>query len=92
MNDDSITFTNDIKGVFMIFSDNPVSYSPLRWQLYDKKAGLCVQEWGDFNVTDYLVWGGPHVIAPEIYGDFPIAPGQKQTWTRLWKFFVTNPV
>lgn len=71
----------------MIYCDAPAAYAPMRWELRDKKAGLAVQEWGDFPVTGFLAWGGPHVIAPEIYGDFPVAPGQSRTWTRVWKFF-----
>ena len=87
MNEDSITFTDEIKSSFMIYCRNPVTHSPLRWELRDDKAGLTVQEWGDFDVTKYMVWGGPHTVTPEIYGNFKIAPGQKSTWTRLWKFF-----
>lgn len=87
MNEDSITFTDEVKGHFMIFCRNPKAYAPMRWELRDKKTGLSVQEWGDFDVTDFLAWGGPHVIAPEIYGDFPVEPGQARTWTRMWKFF-----
>lgn len=86
MKEESISFTEEIKGSFMIYCDSPVADSPLRWELRDEKAGLAVQEWGDFDVTRYLVWGGPHTITPEVYGCFRIPPGQKRTWTRLWKF------
>lgn len=88
MNEDNITFTNEIKNHFMIYCRNPVAHSPLRWELRDEKAGMTVQEWGDFDVSRYLVWGGPHTITPEIYGSFQIDPGQRRTWTRLWKFYV----
>jgi len=87
MNEDNITFTDEIKGSFMIFCRSPVTYSPLRWELCDKKAGLKVQEWGDFVVTKYMIWGGPHTVTPEIYGNFKIDPGSKRAWTRIWKFF-----
>jgi len=86
MNEDSITFTDDIRSSFMIYCRAPVVHSPLRWELRDEKAGLAVQEWGDFDVTKYMVWGGPHTITPEIYGNFKIPPNQKTSWTRLWKF------
>jgi len=87
MNEDSISFTNEIQGVFMIFCRSPIAYSPLRWELRDENAGLAVQEWGDFEVTKYMVWGGPHTVTPEIYGNFKIEPGKKRAWTRMWKFF-----
>ena len=87
-NEDSITFTDDLKSAFMIYCDEITPYSPKRWELWDKKARMSVEEWGDFDVTTFLVWGGPHVISPEIYGDFPVEPGLSRTWTRLWKFAV----
>ena len=87
MNEDSISFTNELRSSFMIHCRAPIRHSPLRWELKDEKAGLTVQEWGDFDVTKYMVWGGPHTVTPEIYGNFPIDPGQKRAWTRLWKFF-----
>lgn len=87
MNETGIGFTNEIKSGFMIFCQEPTPYAPMRWTLLDKKANMSVQEWGDFDVTGFLAWGGPHVIAPEIYGDFPVESGETRSWTRLWKFF-----
>jgi len=87
MNEDSIGFTDELRNFFMIYCRSPIAYSPLRWELRDEKAGLAVQEWGDFDVARYLVWGGPHTVTPEIFVNFKIAPGQKRVWTRLWKFF-----
>jgi hypothetical protein len=86
MNEDNITFADNISGYFMIICQEPIAYAPKRWELVDNKSGMSVQEWGDFDVTGFLAWGGRHVIAPEIYGDFPVAPGQRRTWTRMWKF------
>ncbi|MCL2500371.1 MAG: hypothetical protein FWE90_08550 [Defluviitaleaceae bacterium] len=86
MNEDDITFTDDLKGSFMIKCDNPVAYAPMRWELRDGKAGLRVQEWGDFDVTDFYAWGTRRVISPEIFGDFPVEPGKSRSWTRMWKF------
>jgi hypothetical protein len=87
-NHDSITFTDQLEKFFMIRCNAPVAYAPKRWEMRDDKAGMRVQEWGDFDVTDFYAWGGRHVIAPEIYGDFPVAPGRKRSWTRVWKFYV----
>ena len=87
MNETGIGFERRLESGFMIFCNEPQSDSPMRWALLDKKADMSVQEWGDFDVTRFLAWGGPHVIAPEIYGDFPVGPGEKRSWTRLWKFF-----
>jgi hypothetical protein len=88
-NEESIGFTEEFQtgNGYMIYCQEPIAYSPMRWELRDEKAGLSVQEWGDFDVTDFLAWGGKHVISPEIYGDFPVEPGQARTWTRMWKFF-----
>jgi len=86
MNETGITFTEEIKSGFMIVCPAQ-PYAPMRWALLDKKANMSVQEWGDFDITRFLAWGGPHVIAPEIYGDFPVKPKESCSWTRLWKFF-----
>jgi hypothetical protein len=87
MNEGGISFTDEIKSSFMIYCDDPIPYSPMRWELRDRKAGMYIQEWGDFDVSRFLAWGGPRVIAPEIYGEFPVEPGRSRTWTRLWKFY-----
>jgi len=87
MNENGITFAKKIENGFMIVCQEPQANSPLRWTLLDTKANMSVQEWGDFPVARFLAWGGPHVIAPEIYGDFPVNPGEARSWTRLWKFF-----
>ena len=87
MNEDSISFTDEIKSGFMIICEDYEPHSPMRWELRDEKAQMSVQEWGDFDMTRFLAWGGPHVIAPEVYGDFPVSPGQVRTWMRLWKFY-----
>ena len=86
-NHDSITFTDALEKFFMIKCTNPIAYAPMRWEMRDDKAHMRIQEWGDFDVTDYWVWGGPHVISPEVFGNVSTQPGQKRTWTRIWKFF-----
>jgi len=87
MNENGIGFERKLDSGFMIYCQEPQAYSPMRWALLDTKADMSVQEWGDFDVTRFLAWGGPHVISPEIYGDFPVEPGESRSWTRLWKFF-----
>ena len=91
-NEGSITFTDKIKSSFMIYCEDVDPYRPMRWKLYDERANISVQEFGDFNVTDFFAWGGPHVISPEVYGDFPVKPGMSRSWTRLWKFSIDEVV
>ena len=88
-NTDHIAFTAVPTKFFMITCNAPVAYAPMRWEMRDEKTGLRVQEWGDFDVTKFLIWGGAHVISPEIFGDFSAQPGQSRTWTRMWRFFAS---
>ena len=85
-----ITFTDKIKNSFMIYCEDVDPYRPMRWEIHDEQAKMSIQEYGDFNVTGFLVWGGPHVISPEIFGDFPVKIGESRSWTRLWRFFSTQ--
>ena len=87
---DSISFTPELANAFMIYCDEVTPHSPMRWELKDDKAKMSIQEWGDFDIAGFAVWGGPHVVSPEIFVDFTLNPGQSRGWTRLWRFAVEN--
>ena len=85
-NEGSITFTDEIKSSFMIYCEDVAPYRPMRWELCSEN--ISIQEFGDFDVTAFLAWGGPHVISPEVFGDFSVNQGESRSWTRLWKFSI----
>ncbi|KGE18559.1 hypothetical protein [Paenibacillus wynnii] len=57
------------------------------WELLHKPSGLGVRESGDFQVARIALWGGRHVISPEVFVNIELAPGQSQHWSRTYQFF-----
>jgi len=86
LNDQNLTFTAAPAKPLMIHFDAPPTTDPY-WEMADAAIHQRIQEWGDFPLTKYAVWGVGHVLSPEAFGDFSIPVGQRRTWTRVWKFF-----
>lgn len=82
---DGFTYGENLQSGFMIIRSQGET-RPMRWMLRDDNTGIWMQEWGDFPMEQCLCWGGPHVVAPEIYINATVAPGQSRTWLRLWRF------
>lgn len=57
------------------------------WELLHRPSGAGVRERGDFDASKFAVWGSGHVVAPEVFIELNLAPGETREWTRTYDFF-----
>lgn len=57
------------------------------WELLHKPSGVGIREISTFPIQEVAVWGKGHVISPEVFIAVDIAPGQTQSWERVYEFF-----
>jgi len=70
-------------------------YSPLtqfltkngEWEVFHACMGVGIQEKTDFIPEMMNVWGGKHVISPELFVKIDLEPGQNMKWQRSYKCF-----
>ncbi|MEK5163081.1 hypothetical protein NYE69_12180 [Paenibacillus sp. FSL R5-0527] len=62
---------------------------PWLWELVHRPSGLGVRERSKLRVAAAAVWGKGHVVSPEMFVEVKLAPGERQTWTRVYEFFET---
>ncbi|WP_410769841.1 hypothetical protein [Fontibacillus sp. BL9] len=60
---------------------------PWMWELLHCPSGAGVREISRFPVSAAAVWGLGHVVAPEIFYEVRLAPGERKTWSRVYEFF-----
>ncbi len=68
----------------------PGGFKPVEnhtWELLHKPSGVGVREISNFPIQKVAVWGKGHVISPEVFVAINIAPGQTQSWERVYEFF-----
>ena len=70
-------------------------YSPLtefrsehgEWDITHDRIGVGMKENTDFIPEMMNVWGGKHVISPELFIKIDLEPGQKLKWRRNYMFY-----
>ncbi|MED4956339.1 hypothetical protein P9747_16655, partial [Paenibacillus macerans] len=60
---------------------------PWLWELVHRPSGLGVRERSKLRVAAAAVWGKGHVVSPEMFVEVKLAPGERQSWTRVYEFF-----
>lgn len=60
--------------------------TPWLWELRHRPSGLTVRERSKLPLSSAAVWGHGHVISPEMFVKVHIAPGERQSWTRIYEF------
>jgi hypothetical protein len=59
-----------------------------QWELVHTPSGVGMREIDDFAPCRVALWGTTHVISAEIFCPIDVQPGETQTWTRRYEFFV----
>ncbi|NGZ75365.1 hypothetical protein [Saccharibacillus alkalitolerans] len=87
LTDGELTWTSEAGGeYYALFGGFPVGEAPY-WELLHKPSGAGVRESGDFDAAKLAVWGAGHVVAPEVFIDLELEPGESREWTRTYEFF-----
>ncbi len=58
-----------------------------QWEMQLLEKGIGIKEYGNFKTSKINVWGWSHVLSPELFFTFQIAPGKAVHWSRTWEFF-----
>ncbi|MBM6997684.1 hypothetical protein IM700_018640 [Paenibacillus sp. DXFW5] len=61
---------------------------PWLWELTHHPSGLIVRELSKLPLSSAAVWGHGHVISPEMFFAVHVAPGERQSWTRIYEFSI----
>jgi hypothetical protein len=80
---------------FLFTPERDFFYSPLtefgsktgEWEIVHDKIGVGMKEITDFIPDMMNVWGGKHVISPELFIKIDLEPGQVLKWQRHYKFY-----
>ena len=63
---------------------NPVK--PFEWSLSDSADGSGLYCRESFVPSGLAIWSVDHMISPEVFHDFRLAPGETASWTREYRF------
>ncbi len=58
-----------------------------KWQLLHIPDGVGVREAGSYPTAKIAVWGGSHVVSPEMFVAVDLKPAERMEWTREYEFF-----
>lgn len=74
------------------FRMNPIDGRdyPWLWELRHRPSGLAARERSQLPLSSAAVWGHGHVISPEMFVAVQVAPGERQSWTRIYEFSGSN--
>lgn len=56
------------------------------WKLSHQASPVSVTEKLTFKPSRLVLWGIEHCICTEVYVPISVAPGQSQSWERIWRF------
>jgi hypothetical protein len=87
LNDDSIEFTGQPAGDFFFSPFTAFKNRKGRWQVSEKKSGLCISEETDFIPEMMNLWGTSHVISPELFIRIELPAGKILQWQRKYRFY-----
>jgi hypothetical protein len=80
---------------FNVTPEKDFFFSPLttfrsgfgEWDITHDGFGIGMKETTDFIPEMMNIWGGKHVISPELFIRIDLEPGQKLTWQRKFMFY-----
>jgi len=58
---------------------------PDQWILYHKKLDSFISERVSFSLSRMKIWGNDHSISPEMFKMLRLAPGESDSWQRIYK-------
>ena len=62
------------------------SETEFRWTLTHRDSPVRVSEEVSRRPHRVVVWAVDHIVSPEVFCQFCLLPGQRETWTRTWTF------
>ena len=86
---DEIHWLRDMDGHGFHKETEPQDLHPEKgrfWRLTHIDSPLSVSEEFSFNPSRLVVWGVEHCICTEVYVPINVEPGERQSWTRTWRF------
>ncbi|MDO3413181.1 hypothetical protein QWJ34_25745 [Saccharibacillus sp. CPCC 101409] len=87
LSDGKVTWKREAGGEFYALFGGFAGDAEPYWELLHEPSGYGMRESGDFDVPKLAVWGNAHVVAPEVFIDLALTPGETKEWTRTYEFF-----
>lgn len=86
--ENTFTYTgyNARSAIAFITADEISDRMPCFWELTNTKSALSIKEEVSFHPSKIHVWTIDHIISPEIFHGFDLAPGEEHCWSRKWIF------
>ena len=81
----TLTFQQTPSKAYFFANMSGSEISNPEWRLENDRTGFSISEHADFNVCKVNLWGGRHVISPELFVRIGLAPGESKTWTRTYR-------
>lgn len=82
-----IKFIGTPEEVFFFSHLNGGEIVDAAWELEQYNSNLGIREFGSFKTDKVNLWGGKHVISPELFFNVSIKPGQSREWSRTYEIF-----
>lgn len=75
------------KAALIRFKQDQITPSrPFEWSLCNIADGAAVHGRESFIPSGLAVWSIDHMVSPEVFHDFRLAPGETECWTRACRF------
>ncbi|OWA33934.1 hypothetical protein B9G55_16470 [Saccharibacillus sp. O16] len=82
-----LTWSSEAGGEYYVLYEGFAVGERPYWELIHTPSGAGMRELGDFDASKFAVWGAGHVVAPEVFVDLELAPGEGREWMRVYEFF-----
>jgi hypothetical protein len=83
----AIKFNQSPKETFFFSNLSGSKNVDAQWELITRTSTIGISETGNFQTNKVNLWGGQHVISPELFFNIAIQPGQSTQWSRSYNVY-----
>jgi hypothetical protein len=77
---------NPAAGMIDVSGDEIDPSKPFSWTIKNSTTSAYLSEEDSFTPSKIAIWTIDHIISPEVFTSFEIAPGETHTYERKWTF------
>jgi hypothetical protein len=87
LRENEITFTNTLEKEFFFSNLSGNESVDASWELLNLLHNIGIREKTSFKSSKINLWGGKHVISPELFFHIFLEPNQSKRWSRTYSIY-----